>query len=637
MIWRADEQIGPYIIVSQLGQGGMATVYKAHHPQLDRTVAIKVMHANYLDDNNFIERFKREAQIVARLEHPHIIPIYDFNEQNGIPYLVMKLIEGKSLKEQLFKKVPSLDDILHIMTAIADAISYAHKRDILHRDIKPSNIVIDSDNVPYLADFGLARIIQAGESTMSADVLLGTPNYMSPEQAKGSKQIDHRTDIYSFGIVLYELVVGRVPFSADTPLAVIHDHIYKPLPLPSLVNPEIKPELEAVLVKALAKNPRDRYQSANEMIEDFKQVIHSKQIRSLDDNRSSIADESLARIRQEYLEDFEDAQANVAQSVRNLASPATQIITSSPLIVPENDSTSKIESATVYQKEVNARYWKMGGLGAFILILFLITAVVVNASNTFMQLLEIGQKLETDNELSVADYHTDSEFPTNLLYELPDSLEDIEAAIKSNPDDAINYLALAAQHFSRNNADLAYRAIQNGLTHAEDEAVYLATAASLATNANDHKAAIIYALLAYDYATKSDDPDAKSTQEAISQYLYEQSFSINTIDLSRETEQINEILRPMDAVRISTSPMTRIFITNNQVAMKRTRFARLSFNTWTEEVYQLPEGKLVKAQYDLLANEATIAKQELEELLNASDTPDWIATIADDLLNSLED
>jgi serine/threonine-protein kinase len=159
------------------------------------------------------------------------------------------------------------------MTAVGSALTFAHEKGILHRDIKPSNIIIDADNIPYLTDFGLARIAEAGESTMSADMLLGTPHYISPEQAKGQKSLDGRTDIYSLGVVLYELVVGRVPFSADTPFAVIHDHIYSPLPRPTHVNPDISPRVEQVLLKSLAKNPEDRFATASEMVEAFRDGI----------------------------------------------------------------------------------------------------------------------------------------------------------------------------------------------------------------------------------------------------------------------------------------------------------------------------------------------------------------------------
>ena len=219
--------IGPYKIVAQMGQGGMATIYQAYHARLDRYVAIKVMHQAFLEDQNFLARFEREAQIVAKLEHPHIVPVYDFAEYEGQPFLVMKYIEGHTLKAVNERAALPLDEIVRIMPPIAGALDYAHAHGVLHRDIKPSNIILDNQGTPYLTDFGLARMAQSGESTLSTDMLLGTPHYISPEQAMGRKDLDSRTDLYSLGVVLYELVVGRVPFSADTPFAIIHDHIYR--------------------------------------------------------------------------------------------------------------------------------------------------------------------------------------------------------------------------------------------------------------------------------------------------------------------------------------------------------------------------------------------------------------------------
>lgn len=161
MIWREGEQVGPYQIVSQPGQGGMATVYLADHPQLDRQVAIKVMHQTFQADETFVTRFRREAQIVARLEHRHIVPVYDFNEYKGQPYLVMKYLPGMTLKQRMNQGTLPLSEILSVMTAVASALTYAHNKGVLHRDVKPSNIVIDNDNVPYLTDFGLTRIAAA--------------------------------------------------------------------------------------------------------------------------------------------------------------------------------------------------------------------------------------------------------------------------------------------------------------------------------------------------------------------------------------------------------------------------------------------------------------------------------------------
>lgn len=263
------QTLGPYQIVEPLGRGGMATVYKAYHSRLDRYVAIKMLHSAAHPSEQALARFEREAKIVARLEHPHIVQVYDFSEYNGQPYLVMKFVEGESLKTVMHKSPLPVDETLRIMKPVADALDYAHQNGVLHRDIKPANILIEASGVPYLTDFGLARIAQLGESSLSQDVMIGTPFYIAPEQAMGSKNIDSRSDIYSLGVVLYEMVTGRVPFNAETPYAVVHDHIYRELPLPSSINPRVAPEVDDVLIKALAKDPAQRYESAGAMIAAF--------------------------------------------------------------------------------------------------------------------------------------------------------------------------------------------------------------------------------------------------------------------------------------------------------------------------------------------------------------------------------
>jgi serine/threonine protein kinase len=330
MLSLEGQQLGPYRIVAQLGSGGMATVYKAYHARLDRYVAIKMMHQAFSQDQNFLARFEREAQIVARLEHPHIVPIFDFADFNGQPYLVMKFVEGRTLKTILNEKSLTLDDVLRIMPRIADALDYAHRRGVLHRDIKPSNIVIDNEGVPYLTDFGLARMAQLGESTLSHDLLLGTPHYISPEQALGRREITHKTDLYSLGVVLYELVVGRVPFSGDTPFVIIHDHIYSPLPKPSEINPDITPEVEAVLVKALAKDPNERYSSATEMIAAFKTAVETSGMEDLHPDRADIAEESLARIRNEIPLPKDGDQTNLLPGRGNPSASDSQVLPPAP-------------------------------------------------------------------------------------------------------------------------------------------------------------------------------------------------------------------------------------------------------------------------------------------------------------------
>ena len=272
MAFNPGEQVGPYRIIEQLGQGGMATVYKAYHASLDRYVALKVLHPAFLEDKNFHARFSREAKLVARLEHPNIVPIYDYAEHEGRPYLVMKYIEGITLKARITSSSPGNEEVLRVVESVGAALSYAHKHGILHRDVKPSNVILSSDGQIYLADFGLARIAQSGETTLTSDMVIGTPQYISPEQALGKKDLDEGTDIYSFGVMMYEMVVGRVPFSADTPFSIIHDHIYTPLPLPSDVNPSVTAELERVLLKALAKERADRYPDIASFVAAFSQA-----------------------------------------------------------------------------------------------------------------------------------------------------------------------------------------------------------------------------------------------------------------------------------------------------------------------------------------------------------------------------
>ena len=275
MSFNVGETVGPYRIIEQLGQGGMATVYKAYHASLDRYVAIKALHPAFNQDVNFESRFQREAQVVAKLEHPNIVPVYDYAEHEGRPYLVMKFIEGITLKARMDNGPLSSDEVTKITGAVGAALSYAHRQGVLHRDIKPSNVLMANDGQIYLADFGLARMAQSGTSTLSSDMIMGTPQYISPEQAMGKPDLDQRTDLYSFGVMLYEMVVGKVPYNADTPFSIIHDHIYSPLPLPRTVNPSVPEPVERVLLKALAKERDDRFEDASLLLKAFNEARKS--------------------------------------------------------------------------------------------------------------------------------------------------------------------------------------------------------------------------------------------------------------------------------------------------------------------------------------------------------------------------
>jgi len=247
----------------------MAAVYKAYHASLDRHVAIKIMDAAMSGEPDFIERFRREARVIARLDNPHIVPVYDFNEYNGQPYLVLKYIDGQTLGQRIKSAPLSALEIMEIVTAVGEALQYAHKQGILHRDIKPSNVLIAKDGYVYLTDFGLARIME-GNSSLTGDAIVGTPHYISPEQALNTAAIDERTDIYSFGVMIYEMITGRVPFDADTAFAVIEDHIYAPPPPPTSVNPRLPQEIDDILLKALAKNSSERYEKVADLVRAFK-------------------------------------------------------------------------------------------------------------------------------------------------------------------------------------------------------------------------------------------------------------------------------------------------------------------------------------------------------------------------------
>lgn len=260
MALQQGEIVGAYRIIAPLGQGGTGMVYRAHDARRNREVAIKLIRQPYPDTPEFLLYFEREAQILAALDHPHIVQVYGVGEHTGelvyAPYLVLGLVEGKTLKARMEQAPLSADEIIALFRPIASALDYAHRRGVLHRDIKPSNILIDADLIPYLTDFALPSL--AVHET-------GTPQYAAPEQAAGGVT-DHRADLYSLGVVLYELLVGELPFSG-TPHGILNAHIRQQPPLPASINPAISPEVEDVLLRALSKAPAERYGSASELTE----------------------------------------------------------------------------------------------------------------------------------------------------------------------------------------------------------------------------------------------------------------------------------------------------------------------------------------------------------------------------------
>ncbi len=269
------KQFGPYRIVAPLGEGGMASVYKAYQANMDRNVALKVLPRYFASDPNFVHRFEREAKVIAQLEHPHILPVHDFGESDGYTYLVMRFVKGGDLAKVMTSGPLSMERILKYMTEIGAALDYAHKKGVIHRDIKPSNVLIDEQDNCLLSDFGLAKMIISDSRFTASGAFIGTPTYASPEQCMGG-ELDARSDIYSLGVMLYEMCTGRPPFEADTPMGVVLKHINDPLPPPHTVNPEISEALERVILKALAKAPADRYGTAGEMVSALRAVAGGK-------------------------------------------------------------------------------------------------------------------------------------------------------------------------------------------------------------------------------------------------------------------------------------------------------------------------------------------------------------------------
>jgi serine/threonine-protein kinase len=262
---------GRYQLHRQLGRGGMATVFLAHDQLLDRPVAVKVLNADIAGDPSFAERFRREAQRAGQLNHPNIVGVYDYAEEDGTYFIVMEYIEGRSLDEILRAEGPLHPDrAADVATDIAAALALAHRNGVVHRDIKPGNVMIaQGSGQVKVTDFGIAKAVGGGTELTQAGTVMGTASYFSPEQAQG-KSLDPRSDLYSLGVVLYEMTVGRPPFVGDTPVAIAYQHVQeKPAP-PRSVNPNVPPALEAITLKLLAKDPTLRYPSAEDLRADLR-------------------------------------------------------------------------------------------------------------------------------------------------------------------------------------------------------------------------------------------------------------------------------------------------------------------------------------------------------------------------------
>ncbi len=269
------ERLGVYEIVEEIGKGGMATVYKAYQANVDRHVALKVIRSLAAEDEKHAQRFQREARLIAKLEHPHILPIYDFDGTHNPPYIVMRYMDSGTLKGILQHKQLPLAEIGYLMQQISSALDYAHRQGVVHRDIKPSNIMMDRDGNAFVTDLGIARMtsshhLSSGDEPITASgTIIGTPDYMAPEQALGDPDVDHRADIYSMGVLLFEMLTGRRPYLSESPTAMMIMHMRDPIPSVRSHNEGLTEHVDEVVMRSMAKNPDDRYQSAL----DFAQAV----------------------------------------------------------------------------------------------------------------------------------------------------------------------------------------------------------------------------------------------------------------------------------------------------------------------------------------------------------------------------
>jgi serine/threonine protein kinase len=333
------KKIGRYEIKAELGRGGMATVYRAFDPSFDREVAIKVLPREFLHDPQFRDRFKREIKTIAALEHPAIVPVYDVGEEDGLPYFVMRYMTGGSLSSQIERGNFSMQDAARIVERLASALAYAHKKGIVHRDLKPDNILFDSNGEPFISDFGVAKFDSSANS-LTGSGIIGTPAYMSPEQVQGEK-VDNRSDIYGLGVIIFQMLSGKQPYHADTPMGLAIKHVTEPLPEILKVNPTLPPAADTVIKTAMAKDRAQRYASAMDLSHALTQAAHGGQVTELPRASTRSGGRGLIFVGLAVLAAFAAAAFFFRQPIFAMIQSPTQTFTPAPTVTQPPTATLK--------------------------------------------------------------------------------------------------------------------------------------------------------------------------------------------------------------------------------------------------------------------------------------------------------
>ena len=406
------KQLGQYQVIEPLGEGGMAAVYKAFQPGMERYVALKILPRVFADDPTFVGRFKQEAQVIAKLTHINILPIFDFGTADGYTYIVMPYIKTGDLSDVMRGDPLPLPFVRKIISQIGDALQYAHSHGLVHRDIKPSNILIDERENCLLSDFGIAKIVGSSMQFTQTGAIIGTPAYMSPEQING-EELDGRNDIYSLGIVLYEMVTGRPPFKAETPPAILVKHLHDPMPPPRKYAPDISEELEAVILKSLARDREDRYTNVSEMVQALKRAIPEDLVL-----KSEVFEEKL----------------EVAPTLVEEEAPGLEVTAEELPVLEETKTTPEVmhpelEPAEKPKRKVSKWVWWLGGL--------VVVAGIVLGVMFGSDLLMMGEPDEPTERAPIAQPIVPSPEPVD---EEPEPVPEINPALIGTVDHPIRVL-----------------------------------------------------------------------------------------------------------------------------------------------------------------------------------------------------